>query len=149
MDETGNRHFFTRHRMDRMQTNTGSQKLQTQYTGSCHCAAVQFEIDLPNGLQQLRRCNCSMCSRRGAIVTSATLNGLRITQGEEVLSLYQFNTNTAQHYFCSRCGIYTHHQRRSNPEEFGVNVACLDGVQPYELGDIPVLDGVNHPSDQT
>jgi hypothetical protein len=118
------------------------------HKGSCHCGAVQFELSLPNGLEDLRRCDCSMCRRRGAVVASVPLSGINITQGEAVLSLYQFNTRTAKHYFCSKCGIYTHHQRRSNPEQYGVNVACLEGVNPFELGEIPTMDGVNHSADQ-
>ena len=118
------------------------------HKGSCHCGGVQFELTLPNGLENLRRCDCSMCRRRGAVVASVGLDGINITQGEELLKLYQFNTKTAKHFFCSTCGIYTHHQRRSNPEEYGFNVACLDGVNPFELGDIPTMDGVNHPADR-
>jgi hypothetical protein len=76
------------------------------------------------------------------------LDGIKITKGEDKLTLYQFNTNTAKHYFCSICGIYTHHQRRSNPNQFGFNVACLEGVNPYELNDVPVMDGINHPADR-
>jgi len=68
-------------------------------------------------------------------------------KGAEKLTLYQFNTMTAKHYFCSVCGIYTHHQRRSKPTEFGFNVACLEGINPYDLDEVPVLDGINHPSD--
>ena len=85
---------------------------------------------------------------RGAIAISVSLENLRITKGADKLTLYQFNTMTAKHYFCSVCGIYTHHQRRSNPRQFGVNVACLEGVNPYDLGDVPVMDGINHPSDR-
>jgi len=118
------------------------------HKASCHCGAIQYELSLPNGLDELRRCNCSMCRRRGAIVSSVTLDGLKIIKGENALSLYQFNTMTAKHYFCSKCGIYTHHQQRSNPDQYGFNVACLEGVDPYELGEIQTLDGVNHPADQ-
>lgn len=110
-------------------------------TGSCHCGAVEFEVDLPNGLEKLRRCSCSLCRRKGAVVASVLLSGLRVTKGADKLTLYQWNTKTAKHYFCSVCGIYTHHQRRSNPKEFGFNVACLEGVDPYALGEIPLLDG--------
>jgi hypothetical protein len=53
-----------------------------------------------------------------------------------------------QQYFCSRCGIYTHHRRRSNPNQYGVNVACLKGVSPFDFSDVPVIDGANHPADQ-
>ena len=69
------------------------------------------------------------------------LNGLAVTKGEDKLSLYQWNTNTAKHYFCSVCGIYTHHQRRSNPEEFGFNVACIADIDINALGDIAIGDG--------
>ncbi|MBG59296.1 MAG: aldehyde-activating protein [Peredibacter sp.] len=115
---------------------------------TCHCGSIELELSLPNGLENPRRCDCSMCKRRGAIVASVSLDRLKILKGEEFLSLYQFNTKTAKHYFCSKCGIYTHHQRRSNPTQYGFNVACLEGVNPFELENVPVMDGVNHPSDK-
>ncbi len=118
------------------------------HKASCHCGGVEYELALPNGLDSPRRCNCSICRMRGAIVASVTLDGLKVTKGAELLTLYRFNTMTAKHYFCSRCGIYTHHRRRSNPDEYGFNVACLEGVNPYDLEDVPVLDGINHPSDR-
>lgn len=119
----------------------------TRHRGSCHCGRVQFEVDLVDGLATARRCNCSMCRRRGAIAVSAALDGFRITAGEDGLSTYQFNTRTAKHHFCSTCGIYTHHQRRSNPEQYGVNVACLEGISPFDFEEVLVLDGENHPRD--
>ena len=118
------------------------------HKASCHCGTVQFELSLPNGLVDPRRCDCSMCLKRGAIVASVPLDGIKITKGKDSLSLYQFNTHTAKHYFCSKCGIYTHHQRRSNPNQYGFNVACLAGVNPLELEHIPTYDGVNHPQDR-
>ena len=75
------------------------------------------------------------------------LSGLRIIKGQEVLRLYQFNTMTAKHYFCSNCGIYTHHQRRSKPNQYCYNVGCLDDVNPFDISDVPTSDGINHPSD--
>jgi hypothetical protein len=117
----------------------------------CHCGAVEIELQLPHGLEKPRRCDCSLCRRKGAIVASVTLDRLKIIKGEDKLSLYQFNTKTAKHYFCSVCGIYTHHQRRSDPREFGFNVGCLEGINQYqldELKDVPTLDGVNHPADK-
>ena len=75
------------------------------------------------------------------------MGGIRFIRGEEALTSYRFNTGTAQHFFCSRCGIYTHHQRRSNPAQYGVNVACLDGMSPFDFAEVAVLDGRNHPSD--
>lgn len=78
---------------------------------------------------------------------SAELEDIELVQGEYKLSCYSFGTGAAQHYFCSVCGIYTHHQRRSNPTQFGVNLACLEGQTPF-LDTVAVLDGKNHPRDQ-
>lgn len=126
----------------------GNTQINTLHRLSCHCGKVELELALPNGIEKPRRCDCSMCRRRDAIVASVPLNGIRIVQGEDVLKQYQFNTHTAKHFFCGECGIYTHHQRRSDPSEYGYNVGCLEGVNPYELGAIEVMDGVNHPSDR-
>ena len=69
------------------------------------------------------------------------LSDLEVTKGRDKLSLYQWNTKTAKHYFCSQCGIYTHHQRRSNPKQYGFNVACIEDVDMNALGEIPTGDG--------
>lgn len=115
--------------------------------GACHCGTVRFRVRLTDGLNTARRCTCSYCSMRGAIAVSAPLDGFTILTGEDALGRYQFNTRTAEHYFCSRCGIYTHHRRRSNPNEYGVNAACLDGVSPFDFDEVIVNDGVLHPAD--
>ena len=115
--------------------------------GRCHCGAVVLQITLTDGLRTARRCDCSYCRRRGAIAVTALTGDVTVLQGQENLTVYQWNTRTAQHWFCKTCGIYTHHQRRSNPNECGVNVAILDGINPRDLGDVPWTDGINHPSD--
>ena len=117
------------------------------HEGGCHCGAVRFEATLTDGLATIRRCNCSFCRMRGAIAVSAEMGGVEILEGREALTSYRFNTRVAEHFFCSRCGIYTHHQRRSDPNQYGVNVACLAGVSPFDFLEVPVTDGVNHPTD--
>ncbi len=116
-------------------------------SGQCHCGAVQFEVTLSDGFNSVRRCNCSYCRMRGAVVVAAGTAGIRITQGADTLTSYRFNTRAAEHFFCSHCGISTHLRRRSDPNSFGVNVACLDGVSPFDFPEVPVMDGVNHPND--
>ena len=115
--------------------------------GACHCGAVRFRVRLSDGLRSARRCTCSYCRMRGAIAVTARVGDLEIVEGEDVLATYRFNSGVARHHFCSRCGIYTHHRRRSNPEELGVNVACLEGISPFDFSEVPVNDGVRHPSD--
>ena len=118
------------------------------HNASCHCGAVEFAVHLSDEFNTIRRCNCSYCSMRGAVAVSAQLADITITKGQDQLSEYQFNSGTAKHFFCSNCGIYTHHQRRSNPDQYGVNVACIDGVSPFDFEEIVVYDGVNHPTDR-
>ncbi|AIQ90148.1 MULTISPECIES: GFA family protein [Methylobacterium] len=116
-------------------------------SGRCHCGAVRFEAALGDDLASIRRCTCSYCRMRGAVVAMARPGGVRILQGAEALTTYRFHTGAAQHFFCSRCGVCTHHQRRSDPNVHAVNVACLDGVSPFDFPEVPVMDGVNHTND--
>ncbi|MCU7961741.1 GFA family protein [Shewanella sp. SW36] len=126
----------------------GNTLIQPKHRASCHCGAVVLELSLSNGIENPRRCDCSICRRKGAMVGSVPLAGIKILKGEDALKLYEFNTKTAKHYFCSICGIYTHHQRRSNPHEYGYNIGCLEGVNPFDLENVPTNDGVNHPADR-
>ncbi|WP_237055080.1 GFA family protein [Microbulbifer sediminum] len=128
--------------------SVGNTPIGPVHMARCHCGAVELELQLPEGLVNPRRCDCSLCRRRGAIMASVPLAGIRVRKGAADLRLYQFNTRTAKHYFCGRCGVYTHHQRRSSPEEYGFNVGCLDGVNPAALDEVPTNDGVNHPADR-
>lgn len=120
----------------------------TNLRGTCHCGAVELLVSLPDGLASARRCDCSYCRRRGAIVVSAPLDQVVIVKGADNLTLYQWGTGTAKHWFCQTCGIYTHHQRRSNPLQFGINTGILDGVSPRNFAQVPMMDGVNHPADR-
>lgn len=131
-----------------MLKEVGGVRIQPRHRASCHCGSVVLELDLPDGIVDPRRCDCSICRRKGAVVASVPLAGIRIVEGAGHLKLYRFNTHTAKHYFCSNCGIYTHHQRRSNPDQYGYNVGCLEGVNPFAIADVPVNDGVHHPADR-
>lgn len=115
---------------------------------TCHCGAVELSVMLSNGTASASRCNCSFCSRRGAIALTAPTEGVRVVRGADKLTLYQWGTHSAKHYFCSVCGIYTHHQRRSDPRECGVNAAAIEGVEAWKLKNVPWTDGLNHPKDK-
>lgn len=131
-----------------MLKEVGGVVIQRKHRATCHCGSVELELDLPDGIVNPRRCDCSICRRKGAVVASVALSGIRILKGAEHLKLYQSNTHTAKHYFCSNCGIYTHHQRRSNPDQYGFNVGCLEDVNPFAIAVVPTNDGVNHPADR-
>lgn len=80
-------------------------------------------------------------------MVAAPRDALQVTQGEDLLTVYSFNTGAAKHHFCSRCGIHVYHLRRADPTQVGVNAACLEGVSPYDFAEVPVSDGINHPLD--
>jgi len=107
------------------------QGTEKTYQGSCHCGRVKFEM--ASDLKSVLRCNCSICKRKGTPMVATSEGSFKLTAGEEFLSLYQFNTRLARHYFCKVCGIYTHHNPRSNPALTRVNAGCLDGIDPLTL----------------
>lgn len=119
----------------------GQTPIQPRHLASCHCGAVVLEIHLPAGLPEPHRCDCSFCKRKGAIVAAVPAADLKVIRGQAVLRKYQFGRQVAEHFFCCICGIYTHHRRSSNPNEFGFNIGCMKGVNPYDLGSVPVADG--------
>jgi hypothetical protein len=84
---------------------------------------------------------------RGAVALTSTPEDFAILVGEENLATYRFNTRVAEHHFCKTCGIYTHHRRRSNPDQFGVNAACLEGISPFDFREVVVMDGERHSRD--
>ena len=69
---------------------------------------------------------------------------LEVTAGQEYLSLYQWNKRIAEHYFCSACGVYTHHRRRRDPSQFSVNIECLDGIEMPEAAIVGLVNGLAH-----
>ena len=73
----------------------------------CHCGKVEAEINIQGDLKKILRCNCSLCKRRGSIMSMVENKDFKIIKGEDYLKLYQFYTKVAKHYFCKNCGIYT------------------------------------------
>jgi hypothetical protein len=112
------------------------------YQGSCHCGAVRFEVETE--VSPATRCNCSLCRRRGALMSPGfSADALKIVKGEGDLTLYQFNSRVAKHFFCKHCGIYPFHQTRRDPGVWRVNLGCLEGVDPYSIEEVSVADGAS------
>jgi hypothetical protein len=110
------------------------------HAGSCHCGAVRFRVE--GEIEELTTCDCSLCVKRNTLMAKFPEAALTIAGGEEMLTLYEWNTHRAKHYFCKRCGIYVFHRKRAAPDHFGVNIFCLDGLDP---ADYPVraTEGAN------
>ena len=114
----------------------------------CHCGFIEAEINASNLLEKLIRCNCSICKRKGVIMSMVKNENFKIIKGKNKLKMYQFHSKIAKHYFCSNCGIYTHHNPRINPALTGFNLGCVDEIDTFTLKEIKIADGRNHPLDK-
>jgi hypothetical protein len=103
------------------------------YTGSCHCQAVTFDVDLD--LEQALQCNCSICSKLGAVWAFAPKAKLSMKSGGEALGDYQFGKKRLHHRHCTRCGIETFAEgiAPDGTATVGVNLRCLQGVEVDKL----------------
>ena len=112
------------------------------YHGSCHCGAVRFTIETE--IAEAYTCDCSLCRKKNALMANVHESKLTITAGEDKLGLYQWNSRIAKHYFCTQCGIYPFHRKRSMPDHYGVNVKALDD---FDWTSVPVRNagGKNMP----
>jgi hypothetical protein len=111
------------------------------YAGSCHCGAVRFRFrseEITRGI----RCNCSMCIRRGAVMTAEWIprEDLELLEGKEALTLYRFGDVMMNHYFCPRCGIFPFSDMIQQPGHYRINLGCIEGLDPYGL-EIALVDG--------
>ncbi len=111
------------------------------HKGSCHCGAVQFEVEAPEAINAFA-CNCSICSMTGYWHLIVPRSRLRIIKGEDNLTTYTFNTGVAKHTFCKTCGVKPFYVPRSNPDGYSVNVRCLD-KSGFLTIDIEPFDGNN------
>ena len=94
-------------------------------SGGCHCGAVRFEAEVPDAVEVLD-CNCSICSATGFRHLMVPHDCFRLLSGEDRLTSYRFGTGSANHLFCSICGIKSFYQPRSHPDAWSVNFNALD-----------------------
>ena len=116
-----------------------------KYFGNYHCGAVKFSF-LSEKAVEIWKCDCSVCEPYDYQHLFIKHEDFDLISGDQDISSYKFGTKNAEHLFCKICGIYTHHQRRSNPNEYAVNVGCIDEIDPYEYFKLDVVnnDGNNH-----
>ena len=110
------------------------------YSGGTGCGAVRFTVAVDK--HEASDCNCSICKKKGFLHLIVPPEHFTLLCGKDVLTTYTFNTGTAQHTFCRICGIHPFYRPRSHPDQFDVNVRCLDsdGISKFKI--LP-FDGVN------
>lgn len=109
------------------------------YQGSCHCGFVRFEVDAD--IDHVRVCDCSICHKRGALLFRVPNDAVRLITPLSEMALYKWGSETAEDYFCPKCGILpfrrpsvpTEQELQSGSKMFygwAVNTRCLDGFDP-------------------
>ena len=108
------------------------------YSGSCHCQAVTFDVALD--LDQALQCNCSICSKLGALWTFVKPEQFALRSGEDCLTEYRFNRKVVEHLSCTVCGVesFVRGKMPDGSDVVGINVRCLDGVDLAALTVNPV-----------
>lgn len=102
--------------------------MSNTHQGGCHCGKVRYEVelDLSGGMTT---CNCSICSKTGAIMAFVPEDSFKLLEGEDELSDYRFNKEVIAHLFCETCGVRSFSRGDSpNGPMIAVNVRCLDDV---------------------
>jgi hypothetical protein len=107
------------------------------YKGSCHCGKIAFELD--GEISGALACNCSICSRKGALLWAAPRAKLRLLTSDEGLRSYTFNNHAIVHRFCETCGMHPFAEQENaedGPAAY-VNLRCIEGL---DLKAIPVIE---------
>ena len=113
--------------------------MQETREGGCHCGRVRLRavVDLDN----LSNCSCTVCTKKGMLHAGTDLATFELLKGRSALKSYTFGTGTAQHTFCSHCGMHPFYIPRSQPHRVIVNARCLDGVDGPNLKPVRFFDG--------
>jgi hypothetical protein len=111
------------------------------YEARCHCGAMRLRFrsdEITEGI----RCNCSICIRRGAVMSLAYFgpDDIELLEGREGLSLYQFGDRMVNHWTCPTCGIYVFHDVVGKPGWLRLNLGCVEGLDTFALK-IKFIDG--------
>lgn len=111
------------------------------YKGGCHCKAIEFQVlSSPNLV--VWKCNCSICNMKQNYHFVVPKDKFRLIKGEDYLTLYQFNTKTAKHYFCKICGVQSFYIPRSNPDGVAVTFNCINNLEVGNSVKFEAFDGI-------
>lgn len=110
------------------------------YQGSCHCGHVAFEAE--GEITQLMACNCSICSRKGALLWFVPRETIKLLTPDGNAASYSFGKQAIKHRFCPKCGMHPYGEG-TGPDGTAmaaINARCLEDT---DLTDIPVkqIDG--------
>ena len=109
-----------------------------KHTGGCHCGRVRYEVEAD--IDGVMSCNCSMCQKRGSLLSFVPERQFTLLSGGDDLTDYQFNKKIIHHLFCSTCGIasFARGVAPDGSEMVAINARCLDDLDLDTLTVKPV-----------
>jgi hypothetical protein len=111
----------------------------TTYSGGCHCGNVRYQVTMDLG--KVMACNCSMCGKKGTLLSFVPAEQFQLQSGEGGMTSYKFNQKVIDHLFCSTCGVTSFARGSKDGKPIvAINTRCLDGVDPHAL-DVMHFDG--------
>jgi hypothetical protein len=117
-----------------------------EYKARCHCGRVRFSFRGPP-ITKAKRCNCSLCERRGAVLSWSYIPAADFTPHDnpDDLGLYLWNETVLSNYFCKTCGIFTYIGDGEGAKDgYRVNLGCVEGLDTLGL-EITLIDGRSLP----
>lgn len=109
---------------------------------SCHCGAVQIEIDRKP--QSLTQCSCSICRRYGALWAYCTRKTAHVLSTPGATKPYLWNDKVIEFYHCGTCGCLTHYEgiKKTDDDRIAVNARMMS---PRDVADVRIrtFDGAD------
>lgn len=94
--------------------------------GSCHCGKIAFTLDeVPT---EAITCNCSICSRKGSVLTAAAPDKFTLDASPDDIVTYTFKTHNISHQSCKTCSC-TPFAKGKGPggrDMVMINLRCAD-----------------------
>lgn len=111
------------------------------HKGGCHCGNVRYSVEIAR-FEPVISCNCSICQKRGSLLTFVPADRFTLEKGEGALTEYLFNKHVIHHKFCSTCGIlsFANGKGPDGRAMVAINVRCLDDIDLKAL-EIIEFDG--------
>lgn len=103
--------------------------------GSCHCGAVAYSLNADP--TEAMECNCSICQRRGYLLTFAPVEQFTLETSRDTLKAYTFGKERIQHLFCTECGCapFGEGAGPDGKQMVAINLRC---AEDFDLGKLKI-----------
>ena len=122
------------------------EQVLVNYRARCHCGRVRFSFrsePITTGV----RCNCSLCLRRAAVLSSRYIPAADFTPHAEPadLHVYLWNERVLNNYSCRHCGVFVYiGDGAGDRDGYRVNLGCVEDLDTLAL-QVRIIDGKSVP----